>query len=190
MNIACALLAAGSSVRFGANKLLYCVHGRPMVEHALQLHAALPYCEKLIVTRADYAPIAALATGYGFRVLYNDRPLRGMGLSAAIAAKALWETGAEAALFAVADQPYLRRESVERLLHDFLARPDGIAALAHDGARGNPCVFPRDLLPELAALDGDQGGGAVIARHMDRLFYTQIADALELKDIDAPPEDL
>jgi molybdenum cofactor cytidylyltransferase len=190
MNIACALLAAGASARFGANKLLHNVDGCPMVEHALRLHAALPYCEKLIVTRADYAPVIALATDYGFRVLYNDQPLRGMGSSAAIAAKALWETGAAGALFAVCDQPYLRRESVERLLQDFLAHQDGIAALAHGWARGNPCVFPRGLLPELAALDGDRGGGAVIARHMDRLFYTQAADALELKDIDAPPEDL
>ena len=190
MNIACVLLAAGSSARFGSNKLLYCVDGSPLVEHALRLHAALPYSQKLIVTRADYAPVIRLAEAYGFRVLINDAPLRGMGSSTAIAAKALWETGVDAALFAVSDQPYLRRASVEHLLRDFLAQPDCIAALAHDGTRGNPCVFPRGLLPELAALDGDRGGGAVIARHMDKLLYTQVADAGELKDIDAPPEDL
>lgn len=190
MNIACVLLAAGYSARFGANKLLHVVDGHPMVEHALSLHAALPYCEKLIVTQQDYAPVIRLAEAHGFRVLLNDQPMRGMGSSTAIAAKALLETEAEAALFGVCDQPYLRRASVERLLQDFRKRTDCIAALAYGEARGNPCVFPRGLFPALAALDGDRGGRTVIARHRDILIVTQAADALELQDIDAPPEDL
>lgn len=190
MNIACVLLAAGASKRFGANKLMYELEGVSLLERALILHGGLPYHERLLVTRRDYAEAAALGRRYGFTTLFNDEPERGMGSSAAVAAAALLEGGADGAIFCVADQPYLKRESVERLLADFAARPDRIAACAHGGLRGNPCVFPRALIPELAALTGELGGGAVIARHMDKLILTEIADASELRDLDVPPEAL
>lgn len=190
MKLACVLLAAGASARFGTNKLYYELDGRSLLSRALLLHAGLPYDKRLLVTRRDYTEAAALGRQNGFTVLYNDAPERGMGTSAAIAAKALLDGDFDGALFCVADQPYLRRESVERLIGDFAGRPDGIAACAHGGRRKNPCVFPRALFPELAALDGERGGSAVIARHRDRLILTEIADASELQDLDVPPEEL
>ena len=154
------------------------------------LHAGLPYCRRLIVTRRDFTEAAALAEDYGFSVLLNEAPERGMGSSVAVAAAELLQADVDGALFAVCDQPFLRAAAVERLLEDFCGAPDRIVSLACGGERGNPCVFPGDLLPELAALDGDGGGAAVIARHRDRLVLTQIEDAAQLKDIDTPPEGL
>lgn len=189
MKLACVLLAAGASARFGTNKLLYRLDGVSLLERALMLHGGLAYDERLLVTRRGYAETAALGRQYGFTLLYNDAPESGMGASAAIAAAALMKSDMDGALFSVCDQPYLRRESVERMLADFVARPDCIAACAHKGQRGNPCVFPRPLFSELAALEGERGGGTVIARHPDMLILTEIADASELRDLDVPPEE-
>lgn len=189
MKLACALLAAGASKRFGSNKLLYQLDGQSLLERTLMLHGALPYCQKLMVTRRTYAVAAALGREYGFTVLYNDAPERGAGSSAAIAAEALLKSDAAGALFSVCDQPYLTGASVERLLAAFERQPERIVAAAHGGVRGNPCLFPRQFFGELAALSGEQGGAAVIARHMNDLTLVEVADAWELTDIDAPPED-
>ena len=89
------------------------------------------------------------------------------------------------ALFLVADQPLLRRESVDALVTLWLEKPDGIAALGHGGVRGNPCLFPARLFPELRALQGDRGGAAVIRRHEDLLTLLEV-DPRELQDADTP----
>ena len=87
-------------------------------------------------------------------------------------------------LFCVCDQPWLRRDSVERLLADFAAHPDRICALGWRGERGSPAVFPRELFPELLALSGDRGGGGVLRAHRERLRLTEAGGAEELRDVD------
>ena len=189
MNVYCVLLAAGAGSRFGSNKLLYEIDGVSMLERALRLHAALPYAARVLVTRRAYASAAALGARYGFTTLYNDAASRGMGTSAALGARWCMEHGAEGALFGVCDQPYLKRESVSKLLDAFSLAPGRICAAASAARRGNPCVFPRDLLPALGALDGEAGGGSVIALHSDRLDLINCFDARELTDIDARTEE-
>ena len=85
----------------------------------------------------------------------------------------------------MADQPLLRRESVDALVTLWQEKPDGIAALGHGGVRGNPCFFPARLFPELRALQGDRGGAAVIRRHEDLLTLLEV-DPRELQDADTP----
>ena len=55
--------------------------------------------------------------------------------------------------------------------------------MAHGGIRGNPCLFPARFFPELLALEGDVGGGAVIRKHLDALLLFP-ADERELRDVD------
>ena len=96
--------------------------------------------------------------------------------------------GADGALFAVADQPWLTRESVERVIAAFAAYPDTIPALSWQGRKGNPCLFPSELFPELSALAGDTGGGAVIRAHPDRLRLVEARSPAELLDVDTPAD--
>lgn len=61
--------------------------------------------------------------------------------------------------------------------------PDKIAALGHNGVRGNPCVFPAPLYPELLKLTGDHGGSAVIRQHPELLTLLEVPER-ELCDVD------
>ena len=88
-------------------------------------------------------------------------------------------------LFLVSDQPRLKRDSVEALAALWAQNPEKIAAMAHNGVRGNPCLFPARLFPELLALTGDRGGSAVIRHHEDDLILLE-TDAPELADVDTP----
>ena len=67
--------------------------------------------------------------------------------------------------------------------HSIQEAAERIAALGHGGIRGNPCLFPARFFPELLALEGDQGGGAVIRRHPEALLLLETA-AEELRDVD------
>ena len=88
-------------------------------------------------------------------------------------------------MFLVSDQPLLKRESVAALARFWREQPDKLAALAHGGVRGNPCVFPARFFPELLELTEDHGGNTVIRRHQGDLRLLEVPEE-ELTDVDTP----
>ena len=91
-------------------------------------------------------------------------------------------------LYAVADQPNLTGETVQRLMEAFETSPGCIWAPEANGKRGNPVIFPASLFAELLRIEGDRGGRQVIAAHME-LLRTLAVSPRELMDIDTK-EDL
>lgn len=179
-------LAAGSSRRFGENKLLRELDGKPLYRHGLDRLAALVSarhdCDLTVVTR--FRAIRETARALGVRE--TDSPESEKGLSYTIRA-GLDAVGALAAddflLFVVADQPWLTEETFARLLD--AAKPGvEVACAAYGERQGNPMLFAAALAPELRALSGDHGGRSVARLH--RLLPVQIDDPRELCDIDAP----
>jgi molybdenum cofactor cytidylyltransferase len=59
----------------------------------------------------------------------------------------------------------------------------------HGGLRGNPVLWPASLFRELAALQGDVGGRALLHRHKAQVLAVEMADDAVLVDVDEP-EDL
>lgn len=179
VSLGCLVMAAGNAARFGANKLTADFRGRPLITHALGAIPRGEFSRVLIVTQYD--EVAALARGAGFEVLMNPHPERGQSESIRLGIAMLGDCDGVCCM--VADQPLLRRESISRALALFRTQPDKLVALAHDGARGNPCIFPARLFPELAALSGDVGGSAVIWRHARELLLCEVGKE-ELIDVD------
>lgn len=185
MRLGAVLLASGSGRRFGGNKLLAPVEGVPLVERAMDALPPALFARAAVCT--SYPEILALAEARGYLALENPRAAEGISASIRLGLSALGEV--DGALFAVCDQPFLKTDSILRLIDAFTESPGSICALAWDGERGNPVVFPRDLFPELLALSGDTGGGAVLRAHRDRVALVEASSPRELRDVDAP-EDL
>ena len=179
MKIGCVVLAAGNARRFGSNKLNAQVEGVSLIRRALD---AVPGGLATVVV-SQYPDILALAGEYGFDALLNDRPELGLSRSVRLGLAHL--SDCDGVLFLVSDQPRLKRDSVEALAALWAQNPEKIAAMAHNGVRGNPCLFPARLFPELLALTGDRGGSAVIRHHEDDLILLE-TDAPELADVDTP----
>ena len=188
MNVGCVLLAAGAGKRFGGDgeKLFYEVGGTPMIVTALSLFAKLPFSAKVCVVRAGEERISALAKTVWFTTVENTNADQGVGTSVSAGTMKLLERrpDLDGVLYAVSDQPFLTKASVQRLLDAFEQNPSRIVSLSFQGARGNPAVFPRELYGELIALDTDIGGGAVIKRHPELLTLVEADSARELMDID------
>ena len=175
----CVVMAAGASERFGENKLLRELAGRPVASYTLAAIPAEAFSKVVVVTR--FAEIAALARSRGFTVTENDAP--GEGVSRTIRLGLAEVSDCDAVLFTVADQPLLTGDTIRRILKAW--RPGGICAAADGDRRGNPCLFDRAFFPELIALEGDHGGASVIRRHAEALTLVQ-TPARELWDCDTP----
>lgn len=180
LTVGCLLMAAGNAERFGENKLLCAAwDGKSLIEHALDAIPRECFARVLIVTQ--YPEITALAKERGFETLQNEHPERGQSGTIRLGTRALSDCGA--ICFMVADQPLLRCETLAREVNFFSSHREHIVALGHNGARGNPCLFPARFFPELLALEGDVGGGAVIRKHPEALLLFP-ADERELRDAD------
>lgn len=179
MGIGCIILAAGSAVRFGGDKLLAEISGQSLIERAM--HAIPEGCPAAVVT--GNSQIAALARQCRMAVVWNHRPELGISRSVCLGTMAM--TQCDAICFLVADQPLLKRDSVRKLLDEWQAHPDCIIRAGHNGKPGNPCVFPREFYPALCSLRGDRGGSAVAKAFHERVRLIALPEH-ELRDCDTP----
>lgn len=181
LKLGCVVMAAGNARRFGENKLAAGIGGRSLILRALEAVPREEFEQVAVVTQ--YPEILELAEGFRFAPVRNPHPDWGVSHTIRLGLEALGDL--DGAMFLVSDQPLLRRESVRALAELWKSRPERIAALAHGGVRGNPCVFPARFFPELLSLTEDRGGSAVIRRHEEDLVLLEVPER-ELADVDTP----
>lgn len=93
----------------------------------------------------------------------------------------------EGCMFAVADQPYLTRESLENMVETWEVSKKGILVSENAGRMGNPVIFACKYYEELKNLEGDVGGKCVLKKHLDDVQMFEMS-ASELKDLDSLTE--
>ena len=184
------LLAAGFSRRFGENKLLYPIKGRPMYLWTMERLKEIQkegLADSLVVV-SQYEEILTEAARQGISGVKNLQSERGISSSLQI--------GLEAAgcfkirdtetyyMFFVADQPFLRKETVENFLADFEKSGKKIGCMSYRKTPGNPVIFHECFVPELMALQGDTGGKKVLKKHLEEVFFYEVQDPGELEDWD------
>ena len=177
------LLAAGSSRRFGSNKLLApLADGTPLaVAAARRLIAAVP--ETLTVLRPGATELAAMLAAQGLRIVECAQAEHGMGhsLAAGVAAAGT----ADAWLIALADMPEIKDSTLAALVAQ-LAAGSALVAPFHNGQRGHPVGFAAEYGPELLSLRGDAGARDLLARHALALTRLDVDDPGILIDVDTP----
>lgn len=177
--LCCILMAAGSGSRFTGDKLAVPYLGKPLLQRALEIIPPDLFRAVAAVTRG--AAALRMVRSFGFLAIENNQPELGVSHTIRLGLQAL--PPCRGALFLVADQPRLTRASILRIVDAWETHPDSIAAAACNDRRGNPCLFPSALFPELLALAGDVGGSRVIQAHAGLLRMVPVP-ADELEDAD------
>ena len=206
-------MAAGNSRRFGSNKLFYELDGKPMYRHLLdhlieikdrynklknaesnntviditvvtRYREILDYCACIPDCHAVLSPDSEKGISYTIKagimaVQEQKKPEKTSG--------SLHNTAEpeDYYMFAVADQPYLKSQSMIKLIDKVLENKGNkrlVFSLHCGDAVGNPCVFHSSLIPQLLSLEGDKGGRSVAKKY--DCVYVDIADERELMDID------
>ena len=178
------LLAAGSSRRFGPNKLLApLADGTPLaVAAARRLVAAVP--EVVAVLRPGDVALAAALAAQGLRIVECAQAERGMGHSLAAGVAA---ADADAWLIALADMPAIKASTLAALVAQ-LAAGAVLVVPFHNGRRGHPAGFAAKFGPALLALRGDTGARDLLTRHELSLTRLDVDDPGILFDVDTPDD--
>ena len=169
-----AVMAAGQGTRFGSDKLMADLDGRPMALHVAEMLGELPFGWRIAVCSKG-AAIVKHFSKLGFATIENSAPEKGQSHSLHLAVKAAQATDAKALFVVLADMPFVTKGHIEKLLaagHGIIASTDGDHPMP-------PALFPRDVWPMLLATSGDAG-----ARDLLRDATLVHAPPHELRDID------
>ena len=182
------VLAAGSARRFGEDKLMWLLDGKPLLAHTLEKLTVL--CEKhgwqlSVVTKEG--PVARMAADFDINIVIN--PDHEQGISSSIKhGLSVLPKDACSAVFFVGDQPWLDVKEIEAFILGYIESGKSCGCVVSNGETGNPCAFSRSLFTELMTLEGDKGGKKVIMKHIDDCFFHEISDSRQLTDIDTKPD--
>jgi molybdenum cofactor cytidylyltransferase len=181
------VLAAGMGTRMGGTKVVRPIEGRPMVERVVDAALGSRLAGTAVVVGHEADGVRAILGGRPVRVL--DNPAFAEGLSTSVRA-ALLAVGPDydAALFLLADQPFVTTDLIDRLLAAFAATGKPIVRPDLDGRPGNPVLFSARLFPELLRETGDLGGRDVVRRHAGEVHLVAVDDPKACLDIDSLEE--
>jgi len=181
--IAGILLASGASTRFGGDKLLAMLDGRPVVRWSAEALAGAVDA-LVVVVRDDGSAIRAALDGLPVRWAINRDAERGMS-TAIRAGIATLTDDVGAAIVALGDQPLVDARVVEQLVARWRNGEARAVQPHYDDGRGHPVLFDRTLFPALRALEGDVGARAVLDSVGDGVDLLTIAGPRPI-DVDTP----
>jgi len=158
------VLAAGTSSRFGATKLIQPYQGKPLVQHALlSARGACPGRVALVVGH-DQKSVIEASNGFFDELVINKDHEDGIGTSIAAAARACAKD-ADAILIILGDQPLVTETHLRNLIDTWSGNENEINSSSFDGITCPPILFPKKAIPALSELRGDSGAKSLLARN-------------------------
>ena len=185
--IVAVVLSAGESSRMGRAKALLPIEGQTFIERIV---GALKQggIERIIVVLGFNAEeIRRQIVGLPVEILVNPHYKRGQLSSLQVALRHLdADKSCVGTMVHLVDHPYIDPKLVSLMLQRFDQSTHSIVVPRHQGKRGHPVIFSRELFGELLGAPLDQGAKAVVNAHRDATLEIDAEDAGITLDIDTP----
>ncbi len=162
------IVAAGESKRLGTPKQLLQFEGQSLINRLVNIVRDAVQFPITLVLGAAADAIEAQLTDDNLHVVINEEWREGMGSSIRVGLKQMTEMDADmdGVMILVCDQPYLKSESIQSLIH--LQQSTGLpmAACFYAGIVGTPAVFHQSMFSDLLKLVGDTGAKKIMKDQM------------------------
>jgi molybdenum cofactor cytidylyltransferase len=187
------VLAAGTSRRFGSDKLLHALTLRG-VTMPLAAHSLLPWLGTfpnitVVVRPGAESFCSALETALGesksAQIIWIECADAAQGMASSLVCGVRANRRAPGWLIGLADMPAVPMTAIAGV-RDALSAGASLAAPSRDGMRGHPVGFASHYRDELLALQGDNGARRLLERDRSQVAEIGIDDAGIFADIDVP----
>jgi nicotine blue oxidoreductase len=185
------LLAAGEGSRLGQPKALVELGGQTLAERGVAMLRNGGTDPILLVTGAVRASVDGTRTvrNLDWRTGMGSSLVAGLHAIEIIEAEAPGDDPIVAAVIALADQPMVGPQAVQRLIDAFAAGAPVVVA-AYDGRPRNPVLVGREHWAAVAEMaTGDMGARPFLRAHPELVTHVECGDTGSPLDIDTP-EDL
>lgn len=206
------LLSAGSSVRFGSEKLLSIIAtGETVFERALRVHlqsqisplivVVSPFVGKSILERTgilsfsriaiekEVGPWYAFSSQWGEgRLVINENTKQGIASSIHKGLRCLRDDERDnGVLISLADLPYLSSEAINFLIKRFLEERTGVLLPVFNGTPGHPVIVDVNRFKDdIGKIKGDVGLRILTKKYPKMVKRISWRDNSVTRDIDSP----
>ncbi|QUI23491.1 nucleotidyltransferase family protein [Vallitalea pronyensis] len=174
------ILAAGSSKRFGENKLGKHLQGKPILHHVFDVALEVRQMKPIVV----YYHQDVLHDAYNEQMLYVYNPHAPQGMSTSVKCGLLHAPKVDAYMFMNGDQPLITVKLVEKLIEAYNQGRGSIIVPKYKGKRGNPTIFDYKWREKLLQVTGDKGGRDFIINYPKEVHYVDIENQYMGMDMD------
>ena len=187
--VSAVLLGAGESKRMGRDKLVLPWGKRTVLEHCLDVLLRSEIREVVVVVRSRSENFEDWISKYPafmrekIKVVVNLDYPEGMSSSIRKGLKSV-DPGSAGVLIALGDQPLLKSNTINGLIHAFIHGKRKIAIPYYHNKRGNPVLFDRGFIRGLMRLRGDTGGRSIIENHPVEVLRVRTRSEAVIRDID------
>jgi molybdenum cofactor cytidylyltransferase len=184
--VAAIILAAGKSTRMGEAKQLLRLGETTVLGRTIENVRRSAVDEVVLVLGAAAATIRRQLPApllEGLKVVVNPAYAQGMASSLRAGLSAL-DPQVSAALIVLADQPFVRPQTLNQLAQQHRCSKAQIVIPSYRGIRGNPVLLDRSVFSEVMALEGDTGCRAIFSSHTEHTLKVEVEDEGILLDID------
>jgi CTP:molybdopterin cytidylyltransferase MocA len=171
----------------GSPKALLPYHGRPFLDHLLNVTTQPRIGARRVVLGAHAEQIAGAITLTADEVVINKEWDRGQ-LSSLQAALRSLPAGTDGILLCLVDHPLISARLVCDLIDRFYSVKKAIVVPSYQGHRGHPVIFSSSLYEELLRAPLETGARAVVWAHADEveeLLTNEEGCVLNINDPDA-----
>lgn len=164
----------------GRTKQLLPLSGRPLIVHCLDTIHAAGIKDIVVVLGCNGDEISGVLRDMPVRIVFNSLPGSEMADSARKGLSAA-DPSSTGIIIYPSDCPLVKPETISALANEHDRSPHRIIIPVHNGKRGHPALFPREMINELS-------GGItlrdVINRKPDRTLFVPVPDRGILVDVD------
>jgi molybdenum cofactor cytidylyltransferase len=191
--IAAIVLAAGESSRMGSPKARL-PYPKPdgststFLDHLLAVFEASQAAPVVVVFGHDADNLASQFELGRARALVNRDYRDGMLSSIQLALRALDHESISGVLVCPVDHPDIDPKVVDILIARFEEQPSPIVIPVHNGRRGHPVLFSREVFAELFAAPKAVGARQLVWDHQEDLLEVEVSNAGVTVDIDTPAD--
>ncbi len=181
--LACVLLAAGESKRFGSPKQLAPWNGKTFIRTIIEKVNIFHPSEFLVIVGAFSELIMNEIDDFSsIKVIHNQDWKTGQASSVKTGVENL-TNGIEAVIFLLVDQPQIEVKTIRDLIISYATTNANIVAYQYSGAARHPILFSRKLFPELRNLSGNSGGKQLF--HAYPPLFLKFKDPKQAADFDS-----
>lgn len=177
------ILAAGEGKRAGGGKLSRNIHGKPMLQHVVEMAAQSSLDGVLLVTGYERNLGEKIAKRAGIKYYYNASYSLGMSTSLKLGISKVPE-GISAVAIILGDMPYVQRKTMDSLVSIYKTTDSKIIIPVCNEKKGHPVLMSCRYNGEIYNISGDIGAREIIEKHSDEVLHWQTDDLGILRDID------
>jgi molybdenum cofactor cytidylyltransferase len=160
--------------------------GEPLVAHVVDRLLASSITHVVVVTGHEQEKLRAALANRTVRYVNNPRFADGLSTSLIAGIHAV-PADADGVLVALGDMPRIDTEVIDRLIAAFNPTVGkSICLPVFDGKWGNPVLWARSYLDQMAKLSGDAGAKSLLQANHAAICEVAVADDAVLVDIDTP----